>query len=66
MLADDVDKNWEKEFEVFQEALADQIKATKPIFNIKKLYADAYPQVITAGGASYPAFNAKLNESIEQ
>ena len=48
------------------EEIADQIKQIKPVYNIKKIYADAFVQEISSGGQSYPEFNKALNESIER
>ena len=66
LMADDIDDiGWENSFQEHLEGLADVIKEEKPLFNIKKLYADAFPQVLSANGASYPAVNTALNNSVE-
>ena len=66
IIADDADKISDITLQVSQEILADKIKINKPIFNIKKIYADAYPQVISSGGAEYPEANKAIVNSIEK
>ncbi len=65
LIADDIDKSSDEDLQVDQEILADIIKANKPLLNIKKIYADAFSQVISSGGSRYPAVNAALGNSIE-
>jgi hypothetical protein len=45
------------------EGLSDEI-GNNPEFNIQKIYLDAYRQVTTATGQSYPDVNAAINERI--
>jgi hypothetical protein len=66
LLADDVDRSTEAVLQEDMEFIADQIKGNKPTFNIKKLYADAFPQEKSAGGDLYPGINEGLNNSVEQ
>jgi len=65
IMSDDYDSHVGNQFQTVQEALADNIKNNKPLFNIKKMYADAYPEVVSAGGASFPAFNIAFNNAID-
>ena len=66
MMADDIDASYDEQLQINQEFLADQIKLHKPLFNIKKIWADAFPQVITSGGSRYPEVNTALNNAIER
>jgi len=40
-------------------------EANHPEMNAKKIYADAYTQITTAGGERYPEVNSEINRSIE-
>ncbi len=53
-IADDADKSSDVELQVRQNALADNLWATKPFINIQKILLDAYKQVASAGGFRYP------------
>lgn len=66
MWADDADKSTDVSLQTLQEALADNIKANKPVFNVKKKYADAYPQIISSGGASYPEMTKDIINTVEK
>jgi hypothetical protein len=66
LIADDIDASSDEELQLDQEALADNIKDNKPLLNIKKIYADAFPQVISAGGSRYPEVNTALGNAIER
>jgi len=66
MIADDIDRASDEQLQIDQEYLSDQIKQNKPVFNIKKIWADAYPQVISAGGSRYPEVNTAINNAIER
>ena len=66
MIADDIDRASDEQLQVALENLADQIKQNKPLFNIKKIWADAYPQIISAGGSRYPEVNSALNNAFER
>ena len=44
LLADDIDVLSDQPIQLGVETIADDIKAIKPIFNINKIYADAYVQ----------------------
>lgn len=41
------------------------VEANHPEMNAKKIYADAYTQITTAGGERYPEVNNDINRSIE-
>ncbi|RTQ45010.1 type IX secretion system sortase PorU [Hymenobacter gummosus] len=48
------------------ETSANLLMATKPAFNIGKVYLDMYPQQSISGGQSSPDANAALDAAIEQ
>lgn len=66
MMADDTDKEFEVYLQNAEEILADKIKDNKRVYNIKKVYADAYPQIISSGGASYPEMNKDIINTVEK
>jgi hypothetical protein len=65
-LADDVDAAGEEVLQGDLEKIAISIQNQKPIFNIKKIYADAYKQEISSGGERYPEVNIELSNSMEK
>lgn len=66
LIADDVDKYSELTLEQSIESIADNIKNNKPVYNIKKIYSDAFVQEISAGGARYPQANVEINNAVER
>jgi hypothetical protein len=66
MVADDTDATHDEVLQTSQETLSDRIKLNKPLVNIKKLWSDAYPQQITAGGSRYPQANEIITNSVEK
>lgn len=66
MIADDADRSSDISLQTTEEAIADIIKLGKPVFNVKKIYADAYPQVISSGGTEYPEVNRAIVNSVEK
>lgn len=66
LVADDIDKNGEETIQVNMEKLADTISANKPIFNLKKIYADAYVQETSSGGQRYPTVNVDIQNQVEK
>ena len=60
-VGDDEDSN-----EHFKQAnnIAGTIETNYPVYNIDKIYLDAYPQVSTPGGSRYPAVNTAINNRI--
>lgn len=65
-LADDVDAAGEEVLQGDLEKIAISIQNQKPIFNIKKIYADAYKQEISAGGERYPEVNLDVTNALEK
>ncbi|MEE9349971.1 MAG: type IX secretion system sortase PorU [Flavobacteriaceae bacterium] len=68
LIADDVTRGKPAEIILVQqiEATADFIKANKPVYNLKKIYADAFVQQISAGGESYPDVKIAINNAVER
>ncbi|GAB1307560.1 type IX secretion system sortase PorU [Urechidicola sp. KH5] len=54
VVADDLDVATEFTIQQSMENIADTIRVRKPLLNVKKIYADAFVQVSTAGGERYP------------
>ena len=65
LLADDIDKDSDIDIQPGVETIADDIKANKPIFNINKIYADAFVQQNSSGGERYPDVKAAITRAIE-
>jgi len=66
LLADDIDEAGEQTLQLGMERIADSIKKNKPIFNINKIYADAFKQQTSSGGERYPQVNLALTNAIEK
>jgi len=67
LVADDIDDaSSDDELQSDLEEVADSVKDNKPIFNINKIYADAYQQENTSGGERYPDVNEDINNAIEK
>ena len=66
LLADDIDADNEEDLQEGVESIADEIKASKPIFNVNKIYADAFVQQNSSGGERYPEVNKAITNAIEK
>ncbi|WP_091894724.1 type IX secretion system sortase PorU [Polaribacter sp. KT25b] len=66
LVADDIDATGEEVLEQGVESIADEIKANQPIFNINKIYSDAYVQENSSGGERYPDVNLAITNAIEK
>ena len=66
LLADDIDKTGEEVIQAGVESIADEIKQNKPIFNVNKIYADAYVQENSSGGERYPDVKKAITNAIEK
>ena len=66
LLADDIDATGEEVIEQGVESIADEIKNNKPIFNVNKIYADAYVQENSSGGERYPEVKKAITNAIEK
>ena len=62
-VADDEEGN---SFVANSEALALKIKNNDPVYNVDKIYLDAYPQLSTPGGQRYPDVNVAIDERVEK
>ena len=47
------------------EDLVNLVDTTYPLFNIKKIYFDAYVQEVAPGGARYPDVEKRISETVE-
>jgi hypothetical protein len=65
LVADDPDTASEVVLQQTVERIADTIKNRRPIFNITKIYADAYVQETSAGGERYPEVKEAIDNAIE-
>jgi hypothetical protein len=65
LLADDIDANSDISIQPGVEIIADDIKVNKPVFNINKIYADAYVQQNSSGGERYPTVKAAITTAIK-
>jgi len=65
VVADDPDKASEFVLQETVERISDNISLNKPVFNIKKIYADAYKQQTSAGGERYPDVNTAITTAVE-
>jgi hypothetical protein len=66
LLADDIDATGEEVIEQGVESIADEIRVNKPIFNVNKIYADAYVQENSSGGERYPEVKSAITNAIEK
>jgi hypothetical protein len=65
LVADDINKAGEEVLQGNMELIADAIKAQKPLLNVKKIYADAFVQEVTSGGARYPDVNVEIANTVD-
>ncbi|MCL7754793.1 type IX secretion system sortase PorU [Polaribacter sp. Z022] len=66
LLADDIDATGEEVIQEGVEAIADEIKLNKPIFNVNKIYVDSYVQENSSGGERYPEVKTAITNAIEK
>ncbi|MDY0781385.1 type IX secretion system sortase PorU [Tenacibaculum sp. IB213877] len=66
LVADDIDANSDITLQTGMEKIADTIKKYKPIFNINKIYTDAYQQQTSSGGERYPDVKTAISNAIEK
>lgn len=60
-IADDEDYNLHLQD---AEVVTGTVATTPPVFNLKKIYLDAFPQENGAGGSSYPQANEAINNQV--
>ncbi len=62
-IGDDEDKN----LHVTQaNYLADYVRTNYPVYNVDKIFFDAYPQIITPGGQRYPDVKEAIRNRVEK
>ena len=66
LVADDIDDTGEEILQNEMEKIADTISKNKPIFNLKKVYMDAYAQQTSSGGNRYPTVKSEINNQVEK
>jgi hypothetical protein len=64
-VADDPDEPNEFVLQQTVDLIAQEVEATRPEFNLKKIYSDAYTQESTAGGERYPDVNDAIDNAVE-
>lgn len=65
LISDDVDKLSDKSIQETTDLIAEDVKASKPFLNIKKIHADAFQQETSSGGARYPQVNDAIFDALE-
>lgn len=63
LIADDEENGYFVNLDL--EPASNYVATNHPEMNVKKIYADAYTQITTAGGERYPEVNHEINRSIE-
>lgn len=67
LVADDIDDaGIDASIRLGVEVIADAIKEKKPVFNVNKIYMDAYVQENSAVGERYPSVNTAITNAIEK
>lgn len=59
LLADDMDESWESAFVGGSESIANLMEQNFPVYNIDKVYSDAYSQVVS-NGQRYPEVTSQV------
>lgn len=65
LVADDMEDGWESSFFSGSQLIANQMQTKYPVWNIEKIYLDAYQQINNAG-QRYPEANEALNNRINR
>ena len=66
ILSDDPDEEWESIIQESLDELGEEVVANKPFLNLQKLHSDAFMQVVSASGDSYPGVNQALENQFIQ
>lgn len=66
LIADDIDHSGEEVLQNNMEQIAEDISFNKPLFNLKKIFIDAYQQESSAGGNRYPTVNTEISNQVEK
>jgi hypothetical protein len=64
--SDDADQVWETEFVVQSEEYAKYINNNNPSVRIRKVYADAFTQIVNGNSERYPDFTTTFNNRISE
>lgn len=64
-VTDDVDEDWEQVLTLVADRIAERVDTQHAEFDVRKLFADSYAQVSSAGNQSYPKLREDLMRSIE-
>ncbi|MFO8055273.1 MAG: type IX secretion system sortase PorU [Bacteroidales bacterium] len=62
-IADDEDNNT---YVTQADKIATKLSQKQPVYNLNKIYFDAYQQVSTPGGQRYPEVNKAINEQVQK
>jgi len=65
-VADDKDMDTSAAHTINAEISAKEVASSYPVFNLDKIYCDAYPVVSYAGGKRYPDVNKAINMRMEK
>ena len=65
LVADDIDANSDITIQSGVEQIADDIKNNRPVFNVNKIYADAFTQQNSSGGERYQNVQEAITNAIE-
>lgn len=65
LLADDMDEYWENQFVAGSEGIANIINNNFPEYNVDKIYADAYTQIIS-NGQRYPEVTKQVFTQLDK
>jgi hypothetical protein len=66
LLADDIDDDFDIAIQRGVESIADEIRDNKPIFNVTKIYSDAFVEQNSSGGERYPEVKEAITNAIEK
>lgn len=66
LIADDIDSSGEEVLQLNMEKIATSIVSNKPVFNLKKIYLDAYTQETASSGKTYPTVNLEIVNQIDK
>lgn len=66
VVADDVDENWEENFLIYTDRIAQELDTIYPDINVEKIYADSYIQIVKAGSQRYPDVQQDMFRKVER
>ena len=66
ILSDDSDEDWESIIQERLDELGEEVVANRPFLNLQKLHSDAFEQVVSASGDSYPDVNQAIENQFIQ